>query len=358
MRRLFIAALILIFLLIQPLSAFAAEPVQINRACSLELDYSSNGVGFSGLEIRIYRIAALYPYGGDFALVWPFYQYPVNVNPLTSPQEWRDASDALASYIAADQIEPTAVTTTDSSGKAVFTDLHTGIYLVLGVTAETQTHIYQFDNFSVFLPTAQSDGTQNYDVKAKPKQSLSPKPEEPKLQQYQVLKLWKDSGDGGQRPQSVTVDILKDDTVQETVILNAGNNWTYSWTAEEGDGDWSVVEKEVPEGYTVSIRASETNFTITNTQSEPTDPPPKPPEAPTEPQETTPTEPQETTPSKPQETPSKPTEAPTVPTVKPPLAGVLPRTGDTFALRRWLMIMNLSGILLLVCGCLQKRKSR
>ena len=40
------------------------------------------------------------------------------------------------------------------------------------------------------------------------------------------------------------------------------------------------------------------------------------------------------------------------------LAGVLPRTGDTFALRRWLMIMNLSGILLLVCGCLQKRKSR
>ena len=73
MRKMFIAALILICLLVQPLSVSAAEPVQINRPCSLELDYSSNGVGFSGLEIRIYRIAALYPYGGDFALVWPFY---------------------------------------------------------------------------------------------------------------------------------------------------------------------------------------------------------------------------------------------------------------------------------------------
>ena len=102
--------------------------------------------------------------------------------------------------------------------------------------------------------------------------------------------------------------ILKNGTLQETVVLSADNNWTYAWTTLEGNSTWSVVEKDVPDVYKVTIASSGSSFTITNYRSAP--------------------------------------------------AGSPPQTGDSFALRPWLTVMILSGFLLIACGILQKRRSR
>lgn len=297
--------LLLVCALLQPMAAYAAQLVDVTRQCSLELEYSSDGWGFHGLEIRLYRVAEMYA-DGTYTLVTPFHKLPVKIHGVASQKEWQAAANTLAAYITAEQLEPTAAGTTDSAGKAAFENLQTGIWLVMGTSAETEEKIYRFENFFVFLPTPQSDGSLLYDMQAKPKQSVIPKPDKPEEVRYQVTKLWKDAGIRSERPRNVTVAILKNGICQETVVLNAENDWTYSWLAPEGNDLWTVVEKDVPEAYTVVIHTSGRNFTITNARTAP--------------------------------------------------LGVPPKTGDTFAMGPWLLLMSLSGLILMALGILQNRR--
>lgn len=296
--------LLLVCTLLQPMAAYA-EQVDATRQCSLELEYSSDGWGFHGLEIRLYRVAEMYADGND-TLVEPFHKLPVKIHGVTSQKEWRDAANTLAAYITAEQLEPTAAGITDSAGKVTFENLQTGIWLVMGTSAETEEKIYRFENFCVFLPTPQPDGSLQYDMQAKPKHSVIPKPDIPEEVRYQVTKLWKDAGIRSKRPRNVTVAILKNGVRQETVVLNAENDWTYSWLAPEGNDLWTVVEMDVPEDYTVVIHTSGRNFTITNARSAPSEEPPK--------------------------------------------------TGDTFAMGPWLLLMSLSGLILMALGIVQNRR--
>ena len=142
--RIFLA-LTLLFTLLQPLPALAAETTAIPK-CSLELEYSASGVAFEGLEIHIYRIADLYG-NGSYALAPPYNQLPVKIHGITSQKEWRDAADTIAAYIASTQLSATATAPTGTDGKVMFTSLERGIYLVTGVNVATKEHIYQFENF-------------------------------------------------------------------------------------------------------------------------------------------------------------------------------------------------------------------
>lgn len=293
--------LLLVLTLLQPVSVFAAETIDTDRSCSMELQYSKEGISFPGLTIRIYRVAELDQYGNQ-NLLPPFDTIPVRLDGIQSQKEWRDAADTMISYIIANQINPDHTAATDSNGIAIFSDLKTGLYLIQGVVAENNTGVYQFENFFLYLPTPQSDESQKYDMVAKPKcTSFQPKYD------YQVTKLWKDQGIKNQRPKQVTVDILKDGMLQESVILSSENNWTYTWQTLEGNSTWTVVEKDVPASYKVTIATNGSSFVITN--------------------------------------------------YRPAPAGELPKTGDSFALRPWLTVMILSGFLLIACGILQKRRS-
>lgn len=306
-RLLRIVAILLLVCAVLPLTASAWESVDVTHPCSLALTYSKNEDVFPDQLIQVHRVAEIYA-DGSYALTEPFNTYPVNIQRIQSKEDWKKAADTLAAYIAADQIQPTAKHETDQNGNVMFSNLETGIYLVLGLNVKNDKGTYQFENFCVFLPTPVEDGTLDYDVSAKPKSSFTPKPQEPEQTEYKVTKLWKDSGVQSKRPTKVTVDILKDGTVQETVTLNSGNNWTYSWKAPADGATWTVVEKDVPDEYTVVITNSGTSFTITNSRS--------------------------------------------------PSGGNTPpaKTGDTFPLRTWLLVMNVSGMLLIVLGLAAKRR--
>ena len=240
-----------------------ALPVCAARAgaCSLTLRYVQDKAGFEGIPVRIYRVAEAQS-GGSYGLVAPFDGYPVNINGITSQREWRTVTTTLAAYIAADAPAPTAVGNTDSTGTVVFKGLEAGLYFVEGVTAENANGVYCFDEMMVYLPTPQEDGTYLYDLEAAPKCGNFVPAEE-----YQVTKLWKDAGD--KRPVSVTVDILLDGVVKEQVTLNAENNWTHSWRAVGENGKWTVVERNVPEGYRVTVTANGTAFLVTNVSTTP-----------------------------------------------------------------------------------------
>ena len=303
--RTLLTALLLFCMLCQPLSVQAAHTLDPSRICSLTLDYS----GVSGLEIDIHQIAAYAP-DGTYALTGPFAGYPVKIHNITSQKEWRDVASTLVAYIAADGIAPLAADITDEAGFAHFSGLSQGLYLVLGVGAENAESSFTFENFCVFLPTPQDDGTLEYDVTAKPKHIHSPPPDEPKVTRYQVTKLWNDTHANHKRPNGVTVDILRNGAVYETVSLRPDNNWTYGWEVEENKGLWTVVEKDVPDGYTVVITSEKNSFTITNTY--PTTPPGTPP----------------------------------------------PQTGDDFPLTQLLLIMAISGLSLVALGIWYKRNKK
>ena len=62
----------------------------------------------------------------------------------------------------------------------------------------------------------------------------------------------------------MTVDLLRDGEVYDTVKLDKSNNWTHIWSKLAPGHDWTVRETDVPEGYTASIERVGTAFRITN----------------------------------------------------------------------------------------------
>ncbi len=82
-----------------------------------------------------------------------------------------------------------------------------------------------------------------------------------------VIKIWDDSNNDKDRPDSVTVFMMKDGDIFETVELSANNNWYYSWDKLESDHEWIVVEKPV-EKYTVLVDLQGTAFKVTNTKKD------------------------------------------------------------------------------------------
>lgn len=85
--------------------------------------------------------------------------------------------------------------------------------------------------------------------------------------EMRVLKVWEDDNDAaGVRPDSVTVDLLGDGEIYDTVELSAGSNWRHTWTGLDKDTDWEVVEREMA-NYTVSVTNGGVTSVITNTYS-------------------------------------------------------------------------------------------
>jgi len=91
-------------------------------------------------------------------------------------------------------------------------------------------------------------------------------PVEPDPEDLTVKKVWSDENDKLDiRPDSVTVTLYNGDTAVDKVTLGAWNNWSYTWTDLDGNGDWSVLETGIPKGYTPSYRTNGDAVTITNT---------------------------------------------------------------------------------------------
>ncbi|MCD8028570.1 MAG: Cna B-type domain-containing protein [Erysipelotrichaceae bacterium] len=112
-----------------------------------------------------------------------------------------------------------------------------------------------------------------------------------------VVKAWDDSNDkDGIRPDEITVVLVKNgEATDQTITLNAENNWEASFTDldvySQGVAIEYTVEEVSVDGYTSEITGSMAEgFVITNTHT-----PEETPETPTEP--TTPSAPEENTPS-------------------------------------------------------------
>ena len=323
----------------------AAVQIDTARGCRLHIAYSHAGVPIGGARFDLYRVADVDAYG-VFTLSGDFADYPVDVNGLESAQ-WRALTETLAGYARRDALAPLDSGLTDRSGALTFPTaasdtLRPGLYLVTGQSVSDGQFVYTPEPFLVSLPSPdQAADRWQYDVTAEPKHTRSdvPTPPDGGTVDRRVVKVWNDANDAAaQRPAGVTVYLLKNGVLYDTVILNDANSWRYHWRSlpqyENGYPiDWQVVEEPV-DGYTVTVTREGITFVITSTKTTDNPPTPDNPGQPDQPD--TPSQPD--TPDQP--TPDKPT---------------LPQTGSLW----WpVPVLAAGGLLCLLCGALTGRRKR
>ena len=154
---------------------------------------------------------------------------------------------------------------------------------MLGHRHTQNGYYYDISPFVVMLPYMDKEsGARNYDLSVNAKFDSTPVPSEPSTVTRKVLKVWKDDGYEQQRPREVIVQLLCNGRVCDTVALNDGNNWRYSWTELDSAAQWTVVEKEL-EKYTVEVTREGVTFVVTNTCENSTPPEPSTPDQPSDP---------------------------------------------------------------------------
>ena len=89
--------------------------------------------------------------------------------------------------------------------------------------------------------------------------------------EFKVLKLWRGDEGNSNRPKSIEVEIFRDGVSYKTVVLSEENHWSYGWSAGQDASSWTVVERNVPKGYTMTVEERESAFVLTNTYT-PDDP--------------------------------------------------------------------------------------
>ena len=253
-----------------PAAVLAAEHIDASREASLRVYFGENGTGFPGVSFSIHRAAdvsetGVYTLAGDFA------KYPVSLKDLDSAG-WRALAQTLASYAARDELPPLQTKTSGQDGKCRFSGLTAGLYLVIGERYMSENVVYTPEPMLVSLP-GQTEGGWDYDAEAVCKFDREDTPAGPICRKVQ--KVWKDEGIEEKRPEEITVQLLENGRIADTVILSKENNWEYTWKNLDGNSRWQVAEAEVPDGYTVTVTQESAVFCtssgrIPNTTSLPT----------------------------------------------------------------------------------------
>lgn len=146
---------------------------------------------------------------------------------------------------------------TDTHGNVTFTDLPLGLYFV----KQTNT-VAGYASCTSFLVTVPNNSADSYvyDVNASPKTDVE------KLTAITIKKVWNTDA-STKAADSVTVQLLRDGVVVETATLSDQNNWQVTYTDMPESDVYSIVEVNVPKGFTATYSQNGYVFTVTNSAS-------------------------------------------------------------------------------------------
>lgn len=231
MKRIFYLAFLTLLCCFLPMTLFAnSDFMNLDVNCPV-----------SNMQVSLYRVA-----DENYNLVDSFSHYSIDLK-----QDVQGAANALENRILMDGIEADASNSSDSSYKASFTGLETGIYLVVGKEVFQDGVFYMPQVSLVSL-----SGDLNVDLKFE----TSDKPS-----RIHVLKVWKRDNKKS-RPKSIEVCLLRSDgIVVNRVVLNSDNQWSYTWDNLSTLYTYSVMETSVPSGYKESCTREKDTIVLTNT---------------------------------------------------------------------------------------------
>ena len=197
----------------------------------------------SDMQVSLYRVA-----DENYKLTDVFSNYSVDLK-----QDVQGAANALENRILMDGIKADASMYSDFSGKASFSSLESGIYLVVA------KEVFQDDVF--YMPQVSLISLSG-DLSVDLKYETSDKPN-----RIHVLKVWKKDNKKS-RPKSIEVCLLRSDgIVVDKQVLNSQNQWSYTWDTLSTSYTYSVMETRVPSGYKESCTREKDTVVLTNTGS-------------------------------------------------------------------------------------------
>ena len=195
----------------------------------------------SNMQVSLYRVA-----DENYNLTGKFSGYSVDLK-----QDVQGAANALENRILMDGIEADACVTSDSSGKASFTGLESGIYLVVGKEV-FQDGVFYMPQVSLVSLSGDLSVDLKYETSDKPSR-------------VHVLKVWKKDNKKS-RPKSIEVCLLRSDgIVVDKVVLNSDNQWSTTWENLSTSYTYRVMETSVPSGYKESCTREKDTIVLTNT---------------------------------------------------------------------------------------------
>lgn len=248
--------------------AQAAGSIDLTRKPTLTLTYRDGKTALSGAKFSIYRVADA-DETGELTVRSEFDEFDLDIRGKND-RRWREMAQTLESYVLRRELTPADSGKTDKTGMLTFPTqgktLAAGLYLVIGERHTQGGNDYDAEPFFVLLPTQDLENNEwVYDVSANVKFGKTPVPDDGDTVTRKVLKVWDDDGAEDSRPQEITVELLRNGKVYDTVKLSEKNNWRYTWLDLDADARWSVTEKTVS-GYTVSITREGITFVVTNTK--------------------------------------------------------------------------------------------
>ena len=248
--------------------AQAAGSIDLTRKPTLTLTYRDGKTALSGAKFSIYRVADA-DETGELTVRSEFDEFDLDIRGKND-RRWREMAQTLESYVLRRELTPADSGKTDKTGMLTFPTqgktLAAGLYLVIGERHTQGGNDYDAEPFFALLPTQDLENNEwVYDVSANVKFGKTPVPDDGDTVTRKVLKVWDDDGAEDSRPQEITVELLRNGKVYDTVKLSEKNNWRYTWRDLDADARWSVTEKTVS-GYTVSITREGITFVVTNTK--------------------------------------------------------------------------------------------
>lgn len=219
-----------------------------------------NDVALEGMAWSVYQIADI-DENNCYHLTEEFADYKVEINNV-STSELMAVAETLEAYIYVDNIRPLVSGVADSGGNINFYAMEYGVYLLSG------DPVVIGDKYYVPIPSIliidekldMEDGIQyDYNVTAVPKMSvLAATNRVYKFDSTVKIDWVMDKED--MRPSEVEVILTKDGVEFKKATLNKANNWSYKWTNLSSKYQWNVIERKVPDGYTVTIAENSVNI--------------------------------------------------------------------------------------------------
>jgi type II secretory pathway pseudopilin PulG len=259
-----------------PTTAFADDKSE--QTASLTVINQTENQLIAGADFELYRVASVTSDGG-YALEDSFQDASVLLVSGATEGDWSARAVTLESYVVAkkadgDSIAATATEKTNEDGTVTFSNLSTGLYLLVGQQMIIDQKIYTPLATLISLPYSEKNNVSNYNpsiyVKNLVREKEEPtEPDNPTMD-LSVIKVWKDEGHENDRPDHVTVSLYRDGVEYSTVELNTENNWKYTWSVPEDTSRWQLVEKEISAKYTVTSVQDGKAFVVTNTYKEET----------------------------------------------------------------------------------------
>lgn len=251
MRRKFISTILTVWiLLMMPMMVFA-QNYDADRmgSFSVTLMDQDGKTPISGAELSVYYVASV-ELNSNNNLSYTFTNAFENCGcALDDPA----LSVKLDSFVK-DHSVISEKLVTDAHGKAVFQNLPLGLYFVKQTS--TVTGYAACTSFLVTVPYKSADGYV-YDINASPKTDIA------KLTDITIKKVWNTDASTNVT-QSIIVQLLRDGVVLETATLSAQNNWQVTYTDMPESDAYSIVEVNVPKGYTATYSQRGYVFTVTN----------------------------------------------------------------------------------------------